>query len=198
MRTASVLLIITLLVGLGSFGCHEKNVPVVRMSAEPASDLQGWKTAKWGMTPDEVKKALGGEAKNQALPAFTDDAWNLNIAGLKLPNDNDLELKIDVHFVFDENAKLRGVTMALAPEDHGEILLDIPFDYFEKQLSAKYGPPTHRKLKDFVSDFKLSDLVWNLRFTTITVSQCTFKHSAQWGANSFFVAYSPREKNDAL
>ena len=61
------------------------------------------------MTPDEVQRALHGEAKNQILPEFARDKWNLNIANVKIQADNDV-LNMDVHFLFDKSEKFSGVT----------------------------------------------------------------------------------------
>ena len=147
------------------------------------------------MTPDEVQRALHGEAKNQILPEFARDKWNLNIANVKIQADNDV-LNMDVHFLFDKSEKLPGVTMVLAPSDRGLILTDIPFDYFEKQLSAKYGPPTFQKTPDITSDQQIHQLVWNLRFTTVTLDQLRFVNSSNWGANMFSVFYEPTRRTD--
>ncbi len=74
------------------------------------------------------------------------------------------------------------------------MLTDIPFDYFEKQLSAKYGPPTFRKLPDTTSDQQFHQLVWNLRFTTITLDQLKSVNPSEWGANMFSVFMSLPER----
>ena len=146
------------------------------------------------MTPKEVERAFAGQAKRQVLPGFESDNWNLNIDGVEIGRE---KTKMAVHFRFDDKGKLNGITMALAPEERGLLLILSPFlQEVEEDLTLKYGPPTFQKRRDprdTSASFDITELSWSLPETVVRLHALQFRSLAQMRANMFSISYERRQ-----
>jgi hypothetical protein len=93
-----------------------------------------WRAARWGMTEDEVLRALAGTAKKLPQPVKLADG---NVIAMEAPDEDFGGLSFQVRLVFDGAGKLALVSLKSDPARN---LRAEAFDAVRKALTEKLGP----------------------------------------------------------
>ncbi len=117
----------------------------------PAAPAQGdFRSARWGMTADEVLAAFPGQAFRLEPPLALKDG---NVVAVGLPQETVADLAFRVRFVF-EKGKLALVSYR-TPENQ-PVKTAAPFTALEKLLTERWGKPTERSSDDNFVDMRLT------------------------------------------
>jgi len=174
-------------------------VSVSAQQADRPEDLAGWRSVKWGMTPEQAKTALGDEA--EALSEETARSKNLVFGNgewpvrLAIPKYELAGHEFSVSLAFDPKGGLRLVSLRLS----GPILrptdeVDSVFEILENQITEKYGAPSLHKIDDSAGRaVTLSEKrdAWTLSHTVISLGMMGVT-----GRGTLTFSYAPRSVAD--
>jgi hypothetical protein len=136
----------------------------------PPPDLKGWHGAEWGMTPDQVAKAVGfqlgeplppGVAKQQ-MRAPSAERFAADFTVIKEYSVPKVPVG-DSQFFFGESGRSGLTTVVL---DFGG---SVPFTALRDEVKAKYGSPTSDK-SDVIGKLTFFYVTWIFPSTEITIS----------------------------
>ena len=98
-------------------------------------DVQGWRSARWGMTEEEVLAAFPNEAKRLEKP----EKYGIVIATVGIKKLQVAGSDFVVHFSFDtEKKRLKQVNLKPDPASKS---LNVMLPTLERDLTEKYGKP---------------------------------------------------------
>ena len=106
---------------------------VARAQAAPKAE---WRSARWGMTIDEVLKAFPGEAKRLETPLRLADG---NVVAAGIDRHVLAGTAFRVRFVFDSSGGLVLVSLRTPESDYAK---PEAIEAVEKALADRLGPPT--------------------------------------------------------
>jgi hypothetical protein len=125
-----------------------------------SENVQGWRDARWGMTPDQVIAALPGEAVRAGTDQFTDT--NILVA---IPSVQIERSKFKATFLFTPGTqRLKQIKLLSTPSNVDE------FSMLEEKLTGKYGKPeivSNDDRPQLASIDSTRRRVWNLGPTQI-------------------------------
>jgi hypothetical protein len=98
-----------------------------------ASEPGDWRAARWGMTEDEVLRALAGTVKKLPEPVKLADG---NVIAMEAPDEEVGGFSFHVRLVFDGAGKLALVSLK---SDPGRNLRADAFDSIRKAMAEKLG-----------------------------------------------------------
>jgi hypothetical protein len=169
--------------------------------ADRPEDLAGWRSVKWGMTPEQAKTALGDEAEDLSEEAarsrklvFGNGEWPVRLV---IPKYELAGRDFSVNLAFDQKGGLRLVSLGLSgPLLRPMVEVEGVFETLENQLTEKYGAPSLHKMEDsggaHVSLSKKQD-AWTLSRTVISLGMLEVM-----GRTSLTFSYAPRNADDKL
>lgn len=107
-----------------------------------------WRTARWGMTLDEVLKAFPGEATRLEPPVTLKDG---NVVAAGIARHDVAGVSFRVRFVFDPRAGLALVSLRTPEKDPAT---PERFAAVEKALVERFGPAAQRGADDNFVDMR--------------------------------------------
>jgi hypothetical protein len=107
---------------------------------QPPKDVEGWRTAKWGMTAGEILNAFPGEAK-ETPPAKDRHGKIVGTGRIEIGGLSVNEVKMSARFEFSRDTG--GLTRIMLTPTGMELMLgDLFYKAMLPLLMEKYGQPT--------------------------------------------------------
>ena len=134
--------------------------------------IEGWRSARWGMTPEAILHAFPNEAVTLRKPETYD---NDQTAYVSIPNLQVEGRDFYAHYLFDSERQLAGINLrAKDTEDLGVLRQREIFESFERALIRKYGRPTTARNDTSIQNPVLENLKltseWRFKKTTIAIT----------------------------
>jgi hypothetical protein len=147
------------ILALALVGCDRAGI------ASPSSNNHnetGWQTTRWGMTQDEIRKAMPEAGPLDKPETFERVKGRKRVATLGINNFQIADHSFTAYFLMDDNDRLEEVILHPTKGEFPSIV----FDSLEELLTAKYGKPS---LTQGEPSRTRTD-IWNLSGMTITLN----------------------------
>jgi hypothetical protein len=148
-------------------------------------DRPGWQTTRWGMTADEIRKAMPEAGPLDKTETFEPVQGHKKVATLGINRFQIADHTFTVYFLMDDNDRLERVILSPIKGQFPSIV----FDSLENLLTAKYGKPSITRGE---GSRERTD-VWHLSGMTITLNYYKEESIAYELAN---LVYSKPQKTE--
>ena len=157
----------------------------VASDAQGPADVEGWRSAKWGMSEAEILEAFKGEARRLDEPVgFSKEGQ----ATVGIPDYSIDGAWYRVLFIFDGQGKLNAIN--IRPREKGSEGI---YRSLEKLLMEKYGPLSYKNEERKRGGDKNWTARWNFPKTVISlryIYEGPLPNVIQW----VILHYQPRSK----